>query len=326
MNILLFVTTMIMVMAMLTYGRIESYRSFSMIQSHFKNYIDSTERGYINQLSDNLFENSKGETETKPPGTGKKGGGGKQTDASPSINFSVFIDKSKRESMVKEYPKIHLMTKKLIYNLFKDQPFFKKMEQKRPDFVDAMLNAIQGAADALPKKEKLKKADELIRLDLGDEELNQTLYQMLAKTRNRPPEKNEKIDEDKPTAPLTEEDKGENDNAEFMEYNENMSLTPPGTFSLLNYINYPNAKRKVRVYLAPRKVLQAIFDDPTTVNSIITTRNDLYKSVKDGPLSNDQASESFKRQFASMADPNFDDSILDFTVTKTNPKLYEQPK
>ena len=45
MNILLFVTTLIMALSMLTYARLQTYRNFSVLQSQFDNYMKETEKG-----------------------------------------------------------------------------------------------------------------------------------------------------------------------------------------------------------------------------------------------------------------------------------------
>lgn len=313
MNILLFVASMIMVMAMLTYGRIETYRSFSLIQAQFKDHIDHTERAFINKIADDLYENSKGETVSKPSVPQ-----GKKPEGKPTINFSVFVDKTKRANLTQDYPKIHLMTKKLIYNLFKDQPFFKRIEQKRPDIVDAFLASLLPAIESLPPKKRPKKPQDLSNLNLGDEELNRFSYEIFNETHKRP----EKIKPKKsPKNSLTEDDKGENDDSEYMEYNAEHYKTPPGTFSFLSYINFGKSG-KVRVYLASKEVLKSIFDDPAVVKAIVDARQDLYKKVKSKEMNPDQASELFKKQFSSLADPNLGESVLDFTVTKTNPKRY----
>lgn len=337
MNILLFVTSLIMVMAMLTYARLETYRSFSLLQAEFKHYMDDTERGYINLDAENWYINSPGQTKSstqreekpktpapKPPKEKDKTTEDK-TKQAPSrsrLSFASFIDQKKKKAHEKEYPKLFLMAKKLIYVLYKDQPFFKEMEQKKADFVESLLNALM-AADALPKEHKLKRASDLANLNLADEELNNILYKMLQKTAERP----EKIqppssEENKAEFIGHPEDKGEDDDSERETGKRFEYHTPKGFYSLLDFITLQDAT-KIRVYLAPQKLLLAIYDDPAAVKAIVEARNDLFKKVKNKTLTPEQASEVFKNQFASVSDPNFDDTILDFKVTKTDPKNYD---
>jgi hypothetical protein len=99
-------------------------------------------------------------------------------------------------------------------------------------------------------------------------------------------------------------------------------VTNPPRDILLYFITLDDAD-KIRVYLASRELLKAIFDDPQVVDSIISLRHELYKKVSNDSISNDEASAQFKTIVAPRSDPNFDDTILDFHVTKTNPKNYE---
>lgn len=333
MNILLFVTSMIMVMAMLTYARLETYRSFSLLQAEFKHYMDDTERGYINLAAENWYINSPGKTKSsspneppKPPPKIKSPEAedkSKKASSRSRLSFASFVDQKKKTAHEKEFPKLFLLAKKLIYVLYKDQPFFKEMEQKRADFVDGLLNALM-VADNLPKDQKLKRASDLANLNLGDEELNAVFYKMLQKTVQRTKKKIQPLEDHTATEFIgqPQEDKGEDDDSERESGNRFEYNTPKGFYSLLDFITLQDAT-KIRVFLAKKQLLLAIFDDPAAVNAIIETRNDLYKKVKSKAMTPEQASEVFKNQFASVSDPNFDDSILDFKVTATNPKNYD---
>lgn len=83
---------------------------------------------------------------------------------------------------------------------------------------------------------------------------------------------------------------------------------------------------RIRVYLAPKDLLQAIFDDPAVVNEVINTRQDLYKSAvkSEKPADIDKLSTAFMTQFIERRDPSVSGDLLDFTVNKTNPKEYEK--
>lgn len=319
MNILLFVTAMIMVLSMLTYTKLETYRSFSLLQSQFTRYMEETERGYINMASTWWYENSPGEKKgsSTNPNPAK-------SDARSRLSFIVFIDKSKQAHYAKAYPKIVLLSKKLMIYLYKDQPFFKEMVLEKPDILDEFLASLMVAAEALPTEQKIKKAIDMANLNLGDPLLNSFSYYIF-KGSPFPDEKENK--ETKPLeSPQTEfiikEANGETEDESEDPGKKDDYISPEGYYSLLDYITVDDAI-KIRVFLASKPLLMAIFDNLDVVNSIIAMRNDLYKKVANGSISAQDASAQFKTATAPKSDPNFDDMILDYSITKTNPKNYE---
>jgi|688.fasta_scaffold04572_16 hypothetical protein len=331
MNVLLFVTSLIMVMAAVTYARLETYRNFSVVQAEFKHFMDDTERGYINMAAEHWYATSSAK---KPP----TNGGNPPVHSSPNVpqkpsspkgnrllSFAYLIDPTKREKDPKKYAKIHLLAKKLIITLYKEQPFFKEMEQKKPDFVDGLLNAL-AVIHNFPKKLKPQEAKDLANTDLGDPEYNNFLYKILQRTITRPDKEIRESfsKEDRPARPLEEEEKGsDEEDSQDKESHEPEYTSPKGFYSLLDYITLKDAQ-KIRIYLAPKKMLEAIFDDPKVVQTVIETRKEIYKQVKGKKgMDNSEASKIFKNKFAPLSDPNFDDTILDFDVTKTDPSKYD---
>ena len=246
MNILLFVTSLVMVMAMLTYARLETYRSFSLLQAEFKNYMDQTERRYINLSAEEWYDYSMGsKSNSKPQGQGTVKNNEK---TSSRLSLALFIDKAKKEKALKEYPKFHLMAKKLIHILFKDQPFYQEMEQKRPDFVDSLLNALMAAND-LPKKQKPKLIQDLANPNLGDEELNTVFYKMMQDTLARREKKPVNSNKAEPPPSLIEEDKGENDDKELENQDRFEYKSSKGVFSLLDYSRSRRPQKSESIWL-----------------------------------------------------------------------------
>ena len=314
MNVLLIVTTMIMIMASLTYARLEIYRSLSLRQAEFERYMNTTERGYINSTAEWWYDNSKAEIR------GSSSNPQTRTDARSHLSFLIFVDNKQAAKHAKEYPKLYYMAKKLIVSLYKDQPFFQEFVQLRPDIVDALLRSLI-KADGLPNEQKLKKAPELANLDLGDPVLDSFLYFILKGLQVEEEEK--KTDSGLPPLmePLIQEEEGEVDDEVEEPNHKEAFKSPKGYRSLLDFIALDDAV-KIRVYLASKELLTAIFDNKDTVDAIMAARTDLYKKVIAG-LDAPQASAQFKSLFASKSDPMFDDTVLDFTVSKTNPKKYE---
>src|SRR5262245_23169398 len=126
MNILLFVTTMIMILASLTYARIEMYRSFSVMQSQFNNFMQKTERSHTNLTTEWWYDNhkaSKGKpNEKKTPSV--------KSEGLSRLSFFIFLHPEKRQGHEKEFPMLQALAKKLIHLLYKDQLFYQTMEQK----------------------------------------------------------------------------------------------------------------------------------------------------------------------------------------------------
>lgn len=139
----------------------------------------------------------------------------------------------------------------------------------------------------------LNKPKDLSTVDLGDPKLQYVFYKMLDGT----PEFEEGIVNFKPTA---------------------------GYFSLLDFITIKPNKSRIRVYLASPQVLMAIFGDVGTVKEILSERSRLYREVKKEIMTKEEASELFMSLFMEMRLPGIENTLLDFGVSKTNPKTYEK--
>lgn len=300
MNILLFTTTLLIAMIMLTYAKLDIYRNFNVLESQFKKYMEITERSSINQAAVHWY---------KKVNVSKRGGGDAQkAQGSSRLTFAYFIDKTLQSH--KEAAQYRHLAKKLIRTLYHKSPFYQELMHVRPHFVDELLTSLQ-VADLLPKEKKLRYAKDLANLKLRDEVLDDAFYKMLKGTAEAEKSKQEfHFPEDR-----SEEEDEVPDVGLKEEYR-----SPAGYFSLLDYITLQK-NTKVRVFLASKPLLLAIFENPETVDLVLATRQQLYQSVLKGRTTK-EASELFKKQFGSIADRALPD-ILDFSVTKTNPKNYE---
>ncbi|MCE5317383.1 MAG: hypothetical protein LLG04_08470 [Parachlamydia sp.] len=320
MNVLLFATSMILLLATLTYARIETYRSFSILQGEFNRYMEMTERSAINNAARTWYETS---VASRSTGKGSQQKGKKQ--ALSRLSFVVFIDSKKQGAYSQEYPQLVILAKKLMAVLYKDQRFYKEMEQKRPDFTSQLLASLM-IAENQPQEQKMQqktdqkmtRASDLANLNLQDQELNSAFYSMLQGTIT-PREKGDLL---MSNLPCQIPDQAGEEEDEYMEPGKEEEVkSPQGYYSLLDFITLQDAA-KVRVYLAARPLLLAIFDDPVVVQSLVETRCHLYTMVIKGTMTADQASEALRTQFLSQS-KGFDETILDFSVTKTNPRNYE---
>lgn len=312
MNILLFVTTLIMVMGLLTYAKLQTFISYSAIQTEFDNYMKNVERSAINKQAIWIYDNN---TASKKQGLK---GDKKTTDSLARLSFSIFIDEKKRQARAQDLGQMTLLTKQLIHILYHDQDFYKEAFKRNQNIVDILLERIYQIAISLPNEKKLTKASDLANLDLGDPELNLFFYKILNGTHTK--EELAALEPPTPIAVLVEE-RGEEDSQDSDDPEEEEYKTPTGYRSLLDFITLKDAS-KIRIYLAPKELLLAIFGDNETVASIINTRNAIYKAITTGAKP-EEASDQFKLRFEGQVPQEYNKQSLDFKVTKTNPKTYE---
>jgi hypothetical protein len=301
MNVLIFVMTMIMLLSLLTYARLETYFSGQIFQEVFNNYMEKQERGYINAEVDTTYKDIRVTQGAKRLATPR-------VAATRNLSLVLLQNKKERESKLPEWQQRVILLKNLINILYADQPFFQKLQKERPFFLDEMINELVQVVDTLPQEQKLKKASDLANLKLPDPELDTALYKMLhGAIALQPSEK---------MAEVQEKAEGEGEQEEVQEYK-----SPEGYFSLLDYINL-STQSKIRIFLAPRQVLMAIFHDPTLVDTILAERKVLYREAA-GKVDPKELEKKFRSQFDPRHDSAIDSSLLDYSVTKTNPKLYE---
>lgn len=312
MNVLIFVMTMLMLLALMTYARLDSYRNSQTLQIIFKYYMENDERGYINLQAEPTYDSIKVATKSEKDKNNEP-----KADGSPRIGIQLLIDKTKRDAQPKEWLQTQILLKNLIVSLYKDQPFFKSAMVERPSLPDDLIADIIRAADALPEDQKLQSAKELANLRLDDPKLDQIFYKILhgIPYKKIEPKKNEDLNSEAESTVETDQTdmapkKGESD-----------FESTKGYYSLLDYIT-TDSPPKIRIYLAPRNVLNAIFHDPNVVDAIIKQRKQLYRqALKDED--NKELSETFKTHFDNLKDSAIDTNSLSYKVSKTNPKDYE---
>lgn len=317
MNILIFVITMLMLLSLMTYTRLELFRNSQAFQMIFKHYMEESERAYINQGAETAYGSIEVSQKNDTPKE-KQTKKAKPVGTSPEIGVKLLLDPT-RDGKEKEWTQTKILLKNLIRTLYSKQPFYLKIEEERPSFLDELIRGITAAIDQLPPDQRPKEAKDLANLELSDPVLDKVLYKMLhgalysddvSEEKTKDPFKQILIRETKEEATVDDEDLKKE--IEFQ--------SPEGYYSLLDFVTAKYTP-KVRVYLAPQEVLQAVFLDPATVESVLIEREYLYKRALADEDAN-ELSETFKNQFQRLKDPALDDESLDFSVSKTNPKYY----
>lgn len=316
MNVLIFVMTMLMLLSIMTFARLENYRSSQIFQVLFENYMEKDERGYINMVALKTYDATKG---SKKENSGAK----EKVLASPRISLAPLLKKGEKEKAPQEAASFTVLLKNLMTTLYADQPFYKKIIEERPSFQDEIIAALIKSAAELPKGKGLKNAADIANLKLDDDELQDVFYKMLKGAPYKDLNKTlvPDLTKEVPKEQVQKDDDDSDDTSIEKEREEHKS--PQGYFSLLDFLTL-QSWNKVRVYLAPREVLQAIYRNDAIVNDVINKRNELYHQAYLGDSEGTKSlSESFKNEFNNRQDPAVGDDVLDYTVTKTNPKKYE---
>lgn len=321
MNILLYVMTMLMLLTLLTYTRIESYRSFAVVEKQFVIYMEEKERDFVNSKAEELYkktsvkapktstpepEPNKPKPEPTSPGTGR-------------LSIYPLIHSNDREANPEAFSKTLELTKKLIVRLYQSQPFYQEIEEKRPHFVDDLLHELVNGVEKLPPEKAITKITDLANFKFeNDPELDLAFYEMLKEIPKNAQKVKEKsvIGKRLYNESLEQEEPYEEPQAEVLE-----SQPKDREFSLMDYLTL-KANSKVRVYLASRVLLLAIYEDPIFVEQILEARNALYARIKNNPEEKKELSEKFAEQFKRGQALHYE-SLLDFSVTGTNPKGYE---
>lgn len=281
MNVLIFVMSMLMLIAMMTYGRLESFRGFAFIQSQFKTYMEVTERQYVNEEAYKRYQETPATTQEQSENKGQE-----KNPASSKLSFNLFVDTAERNAHPQELEHHLAVARNLLYVLYGEQPFFNELAEKRPEFLNEIFSALMRATEAFAKKEKLKKAKEIATVDLEDAELNAVFTKMLKGTLDAPAADGEPV---------------------------------AGYPSLLDYITLQKNKLKIRVYLAAPPLLTALYGNPEFVRQIIDTRTSLYRDLVNEVLTKEQATQEFQTLYQNQQLPEVPSAMLDFGVSKTNP-------
>lgn len=304
MNVITFVMTMLMLLTMMTYARLESFRAFSTVQAQFEEFMETNERAYINERAEQWYDTTKVNDGIKRDYSSKIG--------SPRISWYVIINQAVREKNPEHYLLITELSKKLMEHLFKNSEKFQTTLKNHPNILNELFIAIANAADKLPQEQKIKSSQDLATLDLEDEELNQLFYNM-----------QKGIYVEKPKAATSHDevssDRGDIENQiseDLLEYRSHSH-----SVSLLDYITLRNLK--IKLFLSPVPILEAIFEDNNqAIEDIRTLRYNLYRDLMNKHKTKDQATKEFQTELQSRF-PFLSDSCYDFSVTKVNPTCYE---
>lgn len=294
MPLLIFVMTFLMVLGLMTYGRLESYTSFSAMRTHFEQFMVNKERQYYNARAAEWYAdtvvNEKDKKEQKEHQKAK---------ATSKLSLYPLLNKEVREQQEAKYVQHRRAFIALMEQLYRPYKFFQQAIEQNQEVAADLVQAMMDAQEALPQGNKVASLAELANLDLGDQLLNELFYRMLKGSSSKSITSQHSC-----SSPADVKEEG----------------YPP----LTQFITL-DARSKLRLYLAPRLLLQILTEDKQLVEEIITTRKRLYQEVTADPprLDAKTATSDFESFFSGRLSSLFDEEFLDFTVTKTNPADFE---
>ena len=102
MNVLIFVMTMLMLLTLMTYAKLETYRSSQVFQVLLEHYMQKDERGYINLAAEDTYDGIKKvakKTDTEPVEEAPK----PKAEGNARLSLALIKDKSKRDSNPQEW-------------------------------------------------------------------------------------------------------------------------------------------------------------------------------------------------------------------------------
>lgn len=313
MNVLIFVISLLMMLALLTYGRLDMYRNFSITQLEFERYMVEDQRKAINKGAEQWYQwttvsTKNGKNTSRAP-----------SDSTPKLNITTLLDTDKRNQDPALAAIQKELLKRLIYHIYGDQGSFKKAVDKNPQVIDDLIQAIELAGDQLAKEDKVfKSTDILEKLDLHNPSLQEFYYRLLKGYRLPAKQRDANTGKSPPT---NSEEMILNNNEDQADGSYEEYIPQDKKISLLNYVTLNPKKIKLRVYLAPKPLLFAIFGDSQTVDEVQQTRLNLYHQM----MSQEDAknlTEEFKQKFKSRT-KDVPEKMLDFTVTSSDPRYYE---
>jgi hypothetical protein len=271
----------LMIFTLMTYGKLNHFRDRSVLRELFRVQMESQERRSIIEIVKNRYDETpvdrtkKGDEETEKKSKEK---------ASSRLSLYMFLGEEGEKTQGDLQEPVKMILKGLIYDLYKNAPFFKQ----DPEFLETLVNSMLNLIKKGQKGVTLSSGKDLANLEFQDHPLDRISYHMI---KGNPPPSGD------------EERKNE------------------GYLPLSNFITFKNTE-KIRVYLAPKELLNQIFDRDSEVPYILKSREDLYLKLKSKRIDEKSATQEFSSFFRGKQNANIPDKLLDYTVSSSNPKDY----
>ena len=303
MNLLIFTLSLILILAAMSYARFENFTKNRFQANMWMAILKDSQRDLYNQQqklktveAPKKPKGRKFTAENQTPSNDKQPQPEKpkRVDAgSGRISLGWFFDEKHTEK--EAFKHIEALTKTLIENQWGKQPFYRQILKEHPDFLSQLIQTMiaLGQEAKLKNQKPLKHLDDLIYLEWPDNELKAAFGRMLQ------------------DGLIYEGTSFHDDGSPEVSYS-----APKGFQNLNDYFTAP-FKDKIRIWLAPRPILRALFQDPAVVSAIVERRREYYKEARKGDTNKrNEIADDLAQEFASKT-PYGD--IIEWKVTKTLP-------
>lgn len=286
MNVLPFVFALLMVMGIMTYAKLGTFIVSNRLQSQYLCYMKAVSAAEFNLIQLGLYKKD----QTK---RGSNNNPDNQVNAISKINIYPLLHLTQDAKDPKYANTQRILLKRLIYNSYGKQPFFKEMEKSNQDILEYLLDKISAAAQLPENKNKIERLENLSNIDLENEKLQMLFATLLHGSQNS-------------AAALKKCDPNAKDTEAIISY-------PP----LKDFVSLEKTSKPIRVYLVPPEILWAIFDNVSVVKEIIDQRAILRREFKKELKAN--FTTRFTQMFQSKLPPDLDPAYFNFEVTSTKP-------
>lgn len=286
MNLLIFVSVLLTVLASMSYGALKLYMMQTYAQSAWTGYMEAYEGCIYNDKIKEVFKHvpkKKGEAFPRLDSTGKKledaedssdsSKKNNRSDGTAWINFRILTANAQMDPLA--YELFEKLIKTIIAQNYAGKDFYEKALAERPNILDELIAFLKTLQD-----KKVSNAKALANVKIEDPGIKDLFYNLIRST------------------PVDGKD-------------------PCKEISLFDFLT-DSRRTKISVYLAPKPILLALFGRSDLVDQIIEDREALYKEVKK-EKSSEEATAEFQGKYEGQTDFR---EIVTFKVNKTNPKNY----
>jgi hypothetical protein len=248
-------------LSVLTYARIDTFLTLSLLRLEYRHYIQRVERNYSNNRFEALYSSQKVEKEDNP--YAEEVGEEEYSEGSGNLNarlyFRGFIEEHNREE--EWFQTVQEITKRLLRILYSDKTFYQKAVyadwtengRNEEEFLEHLLQSIMEQSPHL-KQEGLDMTQpwNLAKVEFADQHVRNAFCTML---------------------------RGSNGQRVHAVKESDPALADGWIPSLFDYIGM-RKKTQTSVYLAHQELLQAFFQDEELVKDLLVLRQELYRDRK----------------------------------------------
>lgn len=312
MQVLLYVMALLMLLLGMTAAKVDLFEHTGRMQQTVIKYMEIFERAPYQQLATDWYDRITLMSRSTPANPGKN----PKIQGSSRLSLAPILREDVRNKNPEAYQQTRALLKQLMTQLFSQARFYQQLAQSRSSFLDEIIDELQKAAEQVQDKENLEGISALSQLDLSDPDLKYAFFLMLQGV----PASLEPsaISWEQNSQKMKEEDlSAEEEEEAHAESDEEHAAA--GLASLQDYLTNKDSQ-KIRVFLAPKALLLAIYGDPILVNRLLERRHELFNAITRDPSQKKALSEQFQEEFSSQGQASVYNAILDFSVSRTQPR------